>query len=410
MFRSSRSTTTWSDSVPPGGHQSWVPAVMVALTVAVSGVTPVFLTGALAVQLRSELDMGPAALGGATTSFFGAAAAGSILAGRVIERIGWKRAVSLATVVQIVVLAGIAARVQSIAGLTVFLALGGMAHALAMPAGNLAILHNVPQRRHAFALGLRQSAIPAALLLAGAAVPVIALTWGWRPAFLVMVAGPCTTLAFIRRLPDQHPSQGRASPALPNAPTWRSPGLRRLVMAGVLGAFVVNVLSTFFVSSAADTGLTVGTAANLLIVGSLVAILVRIVSGVVVDRLDEPGFVQMALLLASGAVGLVLLALQRPIVVMVAAPLVFGAGTGWAGLLHHIVIAQHRQRAASASALMLAFTYAGGAFGSGLFGVIVERFGYSPAWILAATSAALAAALVLRSRGHYARSATTGSV
>ena len=386
------------------------PALIVALGVAISGVTPVFLTGALAVQLRSDLGMTPAALGGATTSFFGAAALGSILAGQVIERIGWRRAVLLATVVQIVVLVGIATGVQSVLGLTGFLALGGVAHALAMPAGNLAILRHVPQRRHAAALGLRQSAIPASLLVAGVAVPVIGLTWGWRPAFLIMVVGPCTTLAFIRRLPRSQTGHGNpSSPSLQGPPLWRSSGLRRMVMAGILGAFVINASSTFFLSSAVDTGLAVGTAASLLIVGSLIAILVRIVIGAIVDRLAEPGFVQMALLLAGGALGLLLLSAPTPVAAVVAAPLVFGAGTGWAGLLHHIVIAQHRHRAASASSLMLSFTYAGGALGPGIFGVIAGRLGYAPAWLLASSAAGLAAALVMGSRASYARAATSAA-
>ena len=54
---------------------------------------------------------------------------------------------------------------------------------LAQPAANLLLARAVPADRQGLAFGIKQSAIPAAAMLGGLAVPSIALTWGWRWAF-----------------------------------------------------------------------------------------------------------------------------------------------------------------------------------------------------------------------------------
>ena len=60
---------------------------------------------------------------------------------------------------------------------------GGLANAASHPATNLSLAGEVPAGRQGLSFGVKQSAIPAATLLAGLAVPSIALTFGWRWAF-----------------------------------------------------------------------------------------------------------------------------------------------------------------------------------------------------------------------------------
>ena len=56
----------------------WVRAGLVAMAVDAVGVLPIFLTGALAVQLRADIGLSLASLGLVFASYFGAAALLSI--------------------------------------------------------------------------------------------------------------------------------------------------------------------------------------------------------------------------------------------------------------------------------------------------------------------------------------------
>ena len=64
------------------------------------------------------------------------------------------------------------------------LALGAAANALGQLASNAALAQHVPARRQGLSFGVKQAAIPVSTLLAGAAVPTVALTAGWRWAFV----------------------------------------------------------------------------------------------------------------------------------------------------------------------------------------------------------------------------------
>ena len=99
-------------------------------------VLPVFLTGGLAVQIRTELGFGAAALGIAVSLFFTTQALSSAPFGRIVERIGFldagMQAASLerpaASTICIALFAG------SRNSLFGFLVLGGLANAVAQAA------------------------------------------------------------------------------------------------------------------------------------------------------------------------------------------------------------------------------------------------------------------------------------
>ena len=55
-------------------------------------------------------------------------------------------------------------------------------------ASNLTLARSVPASRLGLSFGIKQAAIPIATLLAGAAVPTVALTIGWRWAYLIGAA------------------------------------------------------------------------------------------------------------------------------------------------------------------------------------------------------------------------------
>ena len=58
-----------------------VAPIFLVVGIAVSAVMPVFLTGALAVQIRHDLNLTPSLLGAAVATFFGFASLSSYLGG-----------------------------------------------------------------------------------------------------------------------------------------------------------------------------------------------------------------------------------------------------------------------------------------------------------------------------------------
>lgn len=380
--------------------------VAAALAVATSGILPIQLTGAIAPQLEESIGLRPASLGLATTAFFGASVVTSIAIGSYIDRAGWARSMRIAACGQLVALAGIALFARSVAVLAVLLCLGGLMHAIGMPSGNLAIVQRVSARRQAFVFGVRQSAIPIAALVAGVAVPAVVLTVGWRWAYLLGGFGPVLTIVllrpFARRMTPEAvhgetevDTDDRASAAPVGREGILSAGLVAMIGATVLGAGSVNVTTSFFVSSVVASGSTQTTSAGLLTLGSVSAIAMRVTVGFGVDRRGSNGFVAMAALLLVGCIGWALLASGDTGLILIATPLAFGAGTGWAGLMHFILVSQHPDNPGAASATVLAFGYAGGAIAPLAFGFTADHVGYAAAWSGTAAAGVLASITTL---------------
>ena len=130
--------------------------------------------------------------------------------GRVVERIGAHRAMRVSATGSAAALLGVALFAESWAGLVACLVLGGLANAVAHPATHLSLARKVPANRQGFSFGIKQAAIPAATLLAGLAVPIIAVTFGWRWAFaggaalalLLSFIGPAETLGGVRKIKE----------------------------------------------------------------------------------------------------------------------------------------------------------------------------------------------------------------
>lgn len=157
-----------------------LPVVAMAVAATILGVLPVFLLGGLAVQVRDELGVSEAGLGLAVSTFFAVSALISVHGGRLSERIGAERGVLFGAVTSLLARAGVALAATSLPSLLVCMAIGGLGNAVTQLAANLALAHQISPGRLGLAFGLKQSSIPIATLLGGLAVPLIALTVGWR--------------------------------------------------------------------------------------------------------------------------------------------------------------------------------------------------------------------------------------
>lgn len=364
-----------------------VAAVVVATTVTV---LPSFLTGAMAVQVRADLHLSEPALGVAVGSFFAASAIGSVHLGRAAGRLGWQRAMAVGTTVGALVLAAIAALADGWLALSALLAVAGLAQALTNPAANLALARSVRPGRQGLMFGVKQAAVPLATLLGGVAVPVLALTLGWRSAFAAASIGALLVLLVI-------PRRSAAQRAAPRPQHRISVPLRSLVLlsaGGGLGAGVAVSLGAFAVVSSVEAGMPETAAALLLVGGSLAAIAMRLLHGWLADhRLRRPLRAASASLLA-GAGGYLLLATGIEALVVAGTLLAFGMGWGWNGLFHYAVVQENPDGPAAASGIALTGFSVGSALIPPLFGLVVERLSFQAAWSGAAVAAVLAAALV----------------
>ncbi|MGW3854607.1 MFS transporter [Micromonospora arida] len=361
-----------------------------AVVTTVACVLPVFLLGGLAVQMGTDLGFSPAGLGLAVSVYFGVSALASVPSGRLVERYGPALVARCGILLAAGSMLAVAAFARSYPVLVGLLALSAAANALGQLASNAALAQHVPARRQGLSFGVKQAAIPVSTLLAGVAVPTIALTAGWRWAFVAAAVAALTTLAAV---PRQLPGLARRAGA-----TRAGRATAALVVIGAaatLASGAANALGTFLVDSAAARGLSPGLAGLTLTLGSAVCVAARVGAGWLADRRETGHIALIAAMLLVGAVGLGLLALTGSVPLVVGVVLGFGLGWAWPGLMNFAVVRLHPQSPAAATSITQTGVYAGGCLGPLSLGPLAAHLGYPAMWTIAAVAMLLAAALML---------------
>ncbi|MGK5443195.1 MFS transporter [Micromonospora sp. URMC 105] len=361
-----------------------------AIATTIASVLPVFLVGGLAVQMGADLGFSPAGLGLAVSVYFGISALASVPSGRLVERYGPAVVARAGILLAAGCLLAIAVAARSYPVLVVLLGLSAAANALGQLASNAALARHVPARRQGLSFGVKQAAIPVSTLLAGAAVPTIALTAGWRWAF---VAAAGAALAALPAVPP-----GEAGPVRKAAAARGGRATAALVVVGVaatLASGAANALGTFVVDSSVARGLAPGLAGLTLTLGSAVCVTARIGAGWLADRRSEGHVAVIAGMLVVGAAGLGLLALTGAVPLMVGVVLGFGLGWAWPGLMNFAVVKLHPQAPAAATSITQTGVYAGGCLGPLALGATAATAGYPTMWATAALAMLAAAALML---------------
>ena len=369
----------------------WKAATLAVLITACCSL-PVFLVGGLAVQIRGELDLPISRIGFLTAVFFTSSAAFSAYAGRIAERIGARRSMRISGALGAMALVGLALA-PWYAALLLSLVLAGVASALAQVGANLHLATRVDRTRQAFAFGIKQSGIPAATLLGGLAVPLIALTIGWRWAFAI---GAVLTIAVVLVVP---PAQSRRRTK--DERRVRPNNVRALVVLSVAGAFgsgAANSMGAYLVDSSVDAGLGEAGAGLLFAAGSVAGLSMRVGAGWLADRRTGGRLLWVAGLYLVGSAGFLLQATRDTDLLWLATLLCFAGGWGWPGLFNFAVVHRNPEAPAAATGLTQTGVYLGGVSGPLLFGVVAESFGYQAAWWGAAAFGLIACAAVLLAR------------
>lgn len=373
---------------PPSG----VPAMTMAIAATILGVLPVFLLGGLAVQVRAELALTEVDLGFAVSTFFGASALMSVPGGRLSERIGAERGILFGAVNSLFALVGVAVVANSLPLLLLCMAVGGFGNGVAQTAANLAVARQISPGRHGLAFGLKQSSIPAATLLGGLAVPLVALTVGWRWAYVG--AGVCAGLLVLWAASrGSAVNHARTRSGVVKRSQLR--GLVRLAVAGGLASAAANSLGSFLVLWGVTAGLDPATSGLMFAAGSAFSIMMRVGLGSVADARPVSALTIVCGLMVTGAAGFALLATgSLPWAYLAGTLLGFGAGWGWPGLFNLAIVRTHAEAPAAATGVTQAGVYTGGVVGPPLFGLLVQTSSYQTSWSAGAVALTIAAGLV----------------
>ncbi|WP_232660697.1 MFS transporter [Pseudonocardia sp. TRM90224] len=370
---------------------AWRAAVGAVAMTTVS-VLPVFLIGGLAVQISAELGFDPAGLGLLVALYFGVSALASLPCGWIVERYGAGRTSRVAVVGAAVIMTAVAIFASSYAALVAIMLSGAWCNVLAQLSANLTLATSVPASRLGLSFGAKQAAIPISTLLAGAAVPLVALSVGWRWAF---VAGAALALAAL----TVAPSGARPTERIAVPPGERATAALSVIgLAAGLAAAAAGALGVFLVASAVDRGVDPAAAGLTLTMGSIVGLVLRLLHGWLADRRTGGHVAVVAASLVLGAGGLALLAVPGTPALVVGTILAFGLGWAWPGLLQFAVVRLNPSAPAAATSIVQVGVYAGGFLGPVGFGFIAATWSFPAAWLTGSVTMLVAAALMIIGR------------
>lgn len=376
--------------MPPRSAPSWVTITGVAVTLA--SAFPAFLTGAVAVQLRSDLDLGARDIGLAVGSFFFAAALSSRVAGRLAERLGVRRAIGIGLSCTLAADVAVAVAVDSLLGLGLVLAAAGSANSLSQVSVNKMLAGRLPAERLGFGMAIKQSGMPLATLTGGAAVPLVAIDRGWRWTFAI--AAVLAVVGLVLAAVSTADEAGIDQPAA-RAPELAPTLLRGYALMGLFGAAAAGSITTFLVTAAEASGIDPGRAGWLLSAGSALGIASRLWQGHLADRRRIVPVERVSVMLAGGGLGALVMATHTPVGYLIALAPAFGMGWAWPGLLNLSVIRRNPSAPAAATGISQTGIYIGALTGPVGAGFVAEQ-SITALWVAVAASLLVAGWLARR--------------
>lgn len=364
---------------------------------------PVFLVGGLAVQIRSDLGFSESALGAAVTIGFAAGALASPFGGRIADRLGPRTSLYTGALLAVVALLGIGLVADTWGLLVLFLVVTGLALAVTDPGLAILVGRAIRPHRQGLAFGIKEASIPAAALVAGLAVPAIALTIGWRWAFGLGLV-PLLILVFLlpRVVRDSEPSTPdteQIDEAVIAASRRRAIVLSAI--AAALGTAAASGVGVFLTESAVAMGISQGNAGLLLAAGSVAGIVARISAGVVADRTGGPQFKLISLMLVVGAVTIALGGTGSTAFLVVGTLGAFTGGWAWTGIFFLSLIKSSPATPGAVAGIGSFSLGVGNASGPLIFGLVAENASFTAAWLVAGIAAGIAA--IFMAAAHRAR-------
>lgn len=334
----------------------------------------------------------------------GAALLGSGLAlvgaGIAVDRFGARRPMLLGTLIGTLGLVA-AAYAPSREALFLALLVSGLGSAVVPVAGSGALFKAYPANRRGWALGVRQTAVPAGGIVAAITYPSLHAVGGPTLTLLLSAAAVAIAgLAFTFVVDDERPDPA-ARAVRPFRSILGDAGMRRLLAVAACYIVVLQALLAYVVPTVRAAGHSELTAGIAYFGVNLAAIVARIAWGKVADR--DGGsrrtrtLVEVGLLAALGAVTFTL-GLHAGAVPAVATAVVFGVGAlGWNALVYvsagERVVPALAGRSVAVAATVV-FVLSG--LVTPVLGAIADHAGWDALWLTTAGMAALGALLASR--------------
>lgn len=371
-----------------------------------TGTFTAYVMAVLGPYLTEEFGLSRTAFGSLSTVLFAIAAASSVLIGRMADRLGGKWLL-MGTFIMYSAGAVLLSAAQSVSWLVASVVLGGVALATTNPATNQLIAARTAVSQRGWMTGIKQSGGQLSAIVAGVALPTVAVAVGWRSAVWVLIAFAMFGLLLTWRIiPDDDQREGavirsnnkrRQRRPLPKEVWWLA--LYSLAMAAGGGAVVFYIpLYVFeeFSVSAAVAGLATG------IVG-VVGTVARILWGPLSQRFAAVSMPLVILGLLSMLAALLLWAApQVGIGLMWAGVVVYGlSAAAWTTVaMLGVITVTDATQAGRASGVVLLASYLGGIASPTLFGYAVDTSGsYAAGW--SSVLSLFAIALISGGWWHY---------
>lgn len=369
-----------------------------ALVYVLVGILPLYLTSSQLLSLQDELGFSAARLGFATALHFGLAAVAARPIGGIVARIGAQAGLRVGSGIAVTA-SIVAVGAQTWWLLLAVTSLGGLANGFMQVSTNVFLATDAAFHRQGVSFGAKQGAIPLGNAMAGALLPVVGVTLGWRWPFAIAAVLAALSIAISPRL--QNPP-AESAPSRPGARTPVSSSLKWLAVGGFCGGAAGNSLALFVVPSAVDVGVGEAAAGAFLAWSAGLVFAFRVVAGWLADRTRSSGHREMVTLLALGAAaGAVLAVTSSSGVYLVAMALAMIGSWGWPGLVYFTVVRIHPEAPARASGVILAGNLTGTMLGPMAVGLLADRGQFGTAWVLCAVLSAVAAAAMSRSLWLY---------
>jgi MFS family permease len=373
------------------GSRGWR-ALVTGVTLVATGALPSFLAASLAPRIRDDFPFGSSSLGLAAAVFYVVSMVLSTPLGRVVERFGAVAGLRASAALTALTCLAVAALADSAASLIAILGLAGVGNALASPAVSAALKHEIALPRQGLAFGSQQAGASLGAVLAGLALPAVAIPFGWRWAYVAVAAiALAAAAAAPRRIPRPAPGE-----------RGRPPKGLGVVHAIGLTAFFASAASvgfiSFLVTYSVEKGIDESEAGVLLAVVSLCAAISRIGLGAVADRAGQDALRPVPAMFLVSAGAYLLLIAGEPLLIVVAALLAGSFGWAWPGALNLAVVQHSPQAPAWAVGVMLAGLFAGAVAGPLTLGVLGDGGHFTAGWVLCAAFALLATVTVVAVR------------
>ena len=385
----------------------WV--VLALATVMQVGVSmPQQTPAALGPVLTPALHLSRAELGLLTDAIWGGMLIGMLPFGMVVDRLG-ERLMIGAGGLALALLFAAASFTSGFLALFLVLVPAAIAASSGSPGGARALAGWFPPGQRGMAMGIRQTGVTAAGVVAAIALPPVALSFGWPAAFRAVAAAIVVVVGvfvLFYREPPRDPGHAIAGFQLRSLLANRSfvaATAYGWIFMGALGAAVTYVALALH----QDAHLSVIDAGLVLAVLQVGGIAGRIGWGIWSDRIGSRGSVmgQVGVLAVAACAAMALLAHGRPpLALLVLLAFLLGLTTmGWNALYITLSSEVTPHRAATVVGAGTTVTFTGMLIVTPLFGSIADHAGsYTPAWLALAAWSALGAVIgfTIRDRAH----------